>query len=133
MQNTGDGGLNLARMQQQNRGKMKRSTVAVYCISIFLVVSCYVSKGINTATTSPEASSQVSEILSKLNSWHTEELYVFECHKQFPGRVASGQTGGWVLSHKRLLKDLGIYVHWNCVNQAYEIIQAEDSTPVCNC
>jgi hypothetical protein len=112
---------------------MKRSIIAVYCISIFLLVSCYDSKNINTAAPSPEAPSQISEILSELNSWYTEELYVFECHKQFPGRVASSQTGGWALSHKRLLKDLGIYVRWNCVNQAYEIIQEEDSTPVCNC
>jgi hypothetical protein len=106
---------------------MKSLTVTVYCISVLLLVSCYPSKGI---TPSPE--SQVTEILSKLNSWPAEELHVFECQKQFPGRVASGQTGGWVLSHKRLLEDVGIFVRWNCVTQADEIME-EDAPPICNC
>ena len=57
---------------------------------------------------------------------------VFECHED-PDRVASGETGGWIIAHKRILKDLGVHIRWNCEHKAYEIVQEENLTPICGC
>ena len=110
---------------------MKKFAIAVYSVFIFLLAGCYFSKDINSVTRSIDTS-RVSETLSKLNSWDSEELNVFECHTD-SDLVASSQTGGWIVAHKRELKDLGIYVRWNCEDKIYEIVGEENAPPECSC
>ena len=88
----------------------------------------------NTAAPS-EVPYQSSEILSELNQWDTEELNLFECPAQYPDDwIPSGGTGGWIIAHKRLLWDQGVYVRWNCESKAYEIASDErNSNPICGC
>jgi hypothetical protein len=71
-------------------------------------------------------------VLDKLNSWDTEELSVAECPNLYPGRVASGETMGWISAHKQELRKLGDAVQWNCEKKQYEIVTREQ-TPSAKC
>jgi hypothetical protein len=79
---------------------------------------------------SPEAQIR----LDKLNSWDAEELDVAECPTSYPGRIPSGETNGWIHTHKRGLEDLGFYVHWNCETMVYEVTGREQAfLAFCDC
>ena len=74
------------------------------------------------------------QVLDMLNSWDLGELSIAECPKDYPGRVASGETNGWILSYKEQLRKLGIEVRWNCEKEKYEIVsEKQASSPVCGC
>ena len=69
---------------------------------------------------------KAQEILDDLNEWDIEELDIFENPDKYPNRMASGETGGWVLSHKRELKELGYSVRWNNDKKLYELEPIEE-------
>ncbi len=76
----------------------------------------------------------VKAVLDKLNSWDIEELSVVECPQDHLGRVASGETNGWILSYKEELKGLGVKVRWNCEKKAYDVVTEEQTlSPMCGC
>jgi hypothetical protein len=71
------------------------------------------------ADTIPET--EAERLLAELNSWPEDELDAYERPEEYPGFVSSGETGGWVLTHKELLKDEGVRVKWNAEKMQYEI------------
>jgi hypothetical protein len=63
---------------------------------------------------------EAERLLSELNSWPEDELDAYERPGEYPGLFASGETVGWVETHKELLKDEGIRVKWNTAKKIYE-------------
>jgi hypothetical protein len=70
---------------------------------------------------SDEISSEVQAIVDKLNDWDKEELDVVECPNLYPNRVSSGETKGWIITHKQELEKLGFTVKWNHDKKIYEL------------
>ena len=119
---------------RDERVKIKNISIAICCLSVFLLVNSRDSTGINTAASPSQVPSQSSEILFKLNQWDSEELNEFECPDRYPDRVPSSQTGGWIISHKRMLEGMGVYVRWNCEGKEFEIVSdGLSSIPICGC
>ncbi len=58
-------------------------------------------------------------LLERLNRWDKDELDVVETPAAHRGRVASGETGGWVSSHKAELHALGYAVKWERAKRRY--------------
>ncbi len=80
----------------------------------------------NKADISGEVPPEVQELLEKLNSWNKEELDVLEHPDKYSGRIASGETKGWVDVHKQKLKELGFLAKWNSNKRIYEIVSCKN-------
>jgi len=97
-------------------------------ISTFLVISVFTlvlfglacSKKNNMTGEEPV---EAQKILEKLNDWDKTELDIFEKPDKYPDRIVSGQTKGWVETHKEDLKKLGFTVIWNSDKKVYEFEQ----------
>ncbi len=108
---------------------------------IFLLLACLVmvivvASGCQGKSAEPQEQQQsevVRSELARLNDWPVEELDVLECRNDHPGRIASGETGGWVFSSRERLQKLGVIVRWNCEKKAYEISPTGVTKPVCGC
>ena len=61
--------------------------------------------------------------LKRLNGWHREECDVAERPSQYPGRVSSGETNGFISSAKEALARLGVSVGWDHAAGVYRVIQ----------
>jgi len=72
-------------------------------------------------TKSDLLTSEIRKILDKLNQWDKEEMDVYENRAAYPGRVSSGETNGWVETHKALLLEKGAKVNWNHSALRYEL------------
>lgn len=66
-------------------------------------------------------------LLEKLNGWDAEESDVIERPEAHPGRIAAGESNGFIDSHKDALAKLGVSVRWHADNKRYHIasIQAK--------
>jgi hypothetical protein len=113
-----------------HKNNMFRET-SLLVVMMFLCGGC--AAPVTASLTPSPPSSVISENLASLNEWDHEELDVYECPSRHPGREAAGETGGWIISHKQALKDLGVYVRWNCETKAFEITTEENQTSLCGC
>jgi hypothetical protein len=69
-----------------------------------------------------------------LNDWDLEDMDILECPNRYPpGYVASGEASAWIHIDKLKLRDLGVYVRWNCKISAFEITTKDDVSPECGC
>ncbi|UIR57533.1 hypothetical protein LZQ00_06860 [Sphingobacterium sp. SRCM116780] len=64
---------------------------------------------------------EINKLLQKLNSWSSENLDSYERPFAYPNYVSSGETDGWVTSHKNQLYQLGATVIWNEKKKLYEL------------
>ncbi len=60
-------------------------------------------------------------LLEKLNGWDAEEAGVIERPDAYPGRIAAGESNGFIGTHKEALTKLGVTVRWDSRNQRYQI------------
>jgi len=58
-------------------------------------------------------------LLGKLNSWDGEECDIHERPEAYPDRVASGESNGWIDTHKEGLAKLGYEVAWDAKVRRY--------------
>ena len=71
--------------------------------------------------TPDEILSEAQAVLENLNRWDKVELDIAESPEKYPGRIASGETHGWILTHQHQLKQLGFVARWNRERRIYEI------------
>jgi len=64
---------------------------------------------------------KVVELLARLNSWDRQECDVAERPTLYPGRTASGETNGFLGTHKELLSFAGVEVEWVWQVRTYRI------------
>ena len=64
-------------------------------------------------------------ILTSLNRWDKIEFDTLECPEKYPRIKPSGETGGWVYSHKEILREKGYTVEWNRELMKYELRKLE--------
>jgi hypothetical protein len=62
-------------------------------------------------------------VLDKLNGWPRDEIDVFERPRSYPGRVASGETNGFLGTHKTALHELGVDVQWDAMASRYRVAE----------
>lgn len=62
-----------------------------------------------------------AEPLAKLESWDREECDVAERPAAYPGRVASGETNGYLDTQKAALRELGVEVRWDAAALHYRV------------
>ncbi len=62
-----------------------------------------------------------AEPLSRLDSWDKEECDVAERPAAYPGRVASGETNGYLETQKQALAALGVEVVWDPGSRRYRV------------
>ncbi len=111
-----------------------RKFICISCMTIFLLASCNIPKTYTFSNATPTPTRlPILGILRELNQWDKEELDVLECSNSYPNRLPADDTSGWVTFHKRRLRDLGVYVRWNCKAKAYEFTTIDDLTPECGC
>jgi len=84
-----------------------------------------------TPTVQREISPEARAALYKLNSWPPTAVDSVECPDRYPLTVDTGETTSWTRNQKRVLKELGYSVRWNCREMKYEIAESEE--PVCDC
>jgi len=58
-------------------------------------------------------------LLERLNSWDKGEVDVAERPRAHRGRSASGETNGWIGSHKGMLRSIGYNVRWDPAARRY--------------
>jgi len=58
-------------------------------------------------------------LLEHLNSWDKGELNIAERPRAHKGRIASGETNGWIGSHKDMLRAIGYEVRWDPAGGRY--------------
>ena len=111
---------------------MKKSTIVMSLLITILLFNC---GGQKSATPSVmPTSSLVAETLAKLNQWDAEDLNTLECiSRGNPNLVPSGEVKGWVVLYQQELKDLGVYVRWNCKTKRFEITTKENQMSLCGC
>jgi hypothetical protein len=73
-------------------------------------------------TCASSSTQQQQEYLDKLNDWDKEELDVVERPEMYPGRKASGETGGWIVTWKSELRRVGMSVIWDPKKRKYEVV-----------
>jgi hypothetical protein len=61
--------------------------------------------------------------LDRLNSWYPDECDVYERPAAYPGRKASGETGGFVTSSKEALAKRGVTVSWDPAAHRYHVTE----------
>ena len=76
------------------------------------------------------ASSRADRIraeLSRLNRWCSglDDCDVLERPQAYPGRVAHGETGGFVTDARDRLRKLGAAVIWDAATKRYRLTKAE--------
>ena len=113
---------------------MRNLCLVIYLVLILLLPGCGGTKDLITPTTASDEHLSPAEALARLNNnSNTEDVDIFECPKRHPGYTAAGETGGWIIAHKQILNDSGVFVRWNCEKKMYEITQAENQTALCGC
>jgi hypothetical protein len=95
--------------------------IAVLILMLWCCLSC--SKKTDMSGKAPF---EVREIIKKLNSWDKEELDVLERPDKHPGRIASGETKGWVDVHKQKLKGFGFTAQWDTDKKSYELVKCKN-------
>jgi hypothetical protein len=114
---------------------MKLLTVIVICASVFFLFWGCERK--QTDVPAPGAAVEkagrmesdwpkdAEGLVAHLNEWNKDELDVYERPDAYreQGRVASGETAGWVTAHREELSKLGVVVKWNPQKQLYEIVK----------
>lgn|GEM_PF-3438765 len=68
----------------------------------------------------------VKGLIEHLNKWDKEELDVHERPNAYPNRKPHGETNGWIVEHKRLLKELNAIIIWNSNNLQYELNKTDN-------
>jgi hypothetical protein len=63
----------------------------------------------------------VKELLANLNAWDKTETDAYENPGKYTDYAVSGETGGWIEEHKKLLKKLGREAVWNNEKNGYEL------------
>ena len=114
---------------------MRKMIIAFYCLTAFLLCSCSHPK---TTTPLPPTRTPLiaSDILAGLNRWNANNLQdvdVALCSNRHPNREPSGETRALITESYRNLKELGLYVRWNCATQSFEITTQEDQKSRCDC
>ena len=66
---------------------------------------------------------EIKQALDRLNDWDKEEMDVHERPERYPNRKPSGETNGWIHTHKDKLAELGVSVRWNADKKQYEIVE----------
>jgi hypothetical protein len=65
-------------------------------------------------------------LLEKLNGWDAEETDVIERPDAYPGRIAAGESNGFIDTHKGMLAKLGVTVRWDAENKRYLIASIKE-------
>lgn len=64
---------------------------------------------------------EIQSLIAKLNGWDKDELHVYEMQQHFPDQKTSGETNGWIGTHKEALEALGIQVRWDAIKREYQV------------
>jgi hypothetical protein len=104
---------------QDHEGRCRKGDEALMrrrlCALLFLSVVACASGGAD------EAEQRARERLKSLNRWERDELDVAENPKKYPGRKPSGETNGWIATHKQELDKLGYEAVWKPDDRQYTL------------
>lgn len=65
---------------------------------------------------------KIDSIIQSLNEWDTQELDLYERPEAYSNeRITSGETNGWIMTHKEHLKELGAEVIWDPKKKKYTL------------
>jgi hypothetical protein len=92
-------------------------------IIIILILLTIIVTGCQRKTPESSWPSEPNKLVEHLNSWHKDELDVYENPQKYPNRIASGETGGWVEAHRKILKEKHTKIKWDTENQKYIIVK----------
>jgi len=63
---------------------------------------------------------KIDSVLASLNEWDINELDLYERPQAYPKNyITSGETNGWIDTHKEELKELGAEVIWDGKKKRY--------------
>ncbi len=98
--------------------------------SFIVLLTCQAQENIdieNTQTaheTNPKSvgwPEDIDGLIKHLNNWDTEELAAYEQPNAYPKYKTSGETNGWIITHKKLLQAKGVSIKWNKERMLYQI------------
>jgi hypothetical protein len=107
---------------------MFRSAIVLLAASL---VACHSSASspepTGTTGTMPRTSAALDDwqkspsgVLAHLNDWHIDALEAYE--RPELGISQTGEVGGWVFMHQRLLARWGYRARWNVTLRRYELV-----------
>jgi hypothetical protein len=111
---------------------MHKWLIAFYGLILFLLVGC----GPVTPVLPTKTPVAVSVMIASLNRWaseYAEFIDIVMCPSRHPSVVDMGQMTAAIFRSKKKLKDLGVYVRWNCATQSFEITTEESQKSLCEC